>query len=66
MSSSKVSVVVRNMAESLIFLKKGVQVVRVVTMLPVPPTELSQRWKQFLGWRTSENPYLWLSNRGNS
>ena len=38
MSSSKVSMVVRNMLESTIFLKKGVQIARVVSTLPVPPT----------------------------
>ena len=41
MSSNKVSVVVRNMSESPIFLKKGVHVVRVVSASPVSPTELS-------------------------
>ena len=40
MSSSKVSVVVRNMSESSIFLKKGVQVERVVSTSPVLPAEL--------------------------
>ena len=37
MSSSKVSVVVRNMSESPVFLKKGVQVMLVVSALLVPP-----------------------------
>ena len=41
MSSSKVSVIVRNMSESLVFLKKGVQVTRVVSTSPVLPAELS-------------------------
>ena len=41
MSSNKVSVVVRNMSESPLFLKKGVQVARVVSMSLVPPAELS-------------------------
>ena len=41
MSSSKVSVVVRNMSESPVFLKKGVQVTQVVSTSPVLPAELS-------------------------
>ena len=41
MSSSKVSVVVRNMSESVIFMKKGVQVARMVSALPVLPAEIS-------------------------
>ena len=41
MSSSKVSVVVRNMLESSIFLKKGMNVVRVVSTSPVLPAEIS-------------------------
>ena len=45
MSSSKVSMVVRNMSESPIFLKKGVQVAWVVSASPVPPGELPLRWK---------------------
>ena len=49
MSSSKVSVVVRNMSESSIFLKKGVQVARVVSALPIPPAELSLESEAILG-----------------
>ena len=49
MSSSKVSVVVRNMSESPIFLKKGVQVEQVVLASPVPPTELSSDMQAALG-----------------
>ena len=41
MSSSKVPMVVRNVSESPIFLKKGVQVARVVSTSLVPPVELS-------------------------
>ena len=52
MSSSKVSVVVRNMLESPVFLKKGVQVARVVSTLPVEPKELSLEMEVILG---SEN-----------
>ena len=49
MSSSRVSVVVRNMSESLIFLKKGVQVGRVVSTLPVLPAELFLELEAILG-----------------
>ena len=49
MSSSKVSLVVRNMLESLIFLKKGMQVVRVVSVLPVLPLEISLEMEAVLG-----------------
>ena len=49
MSSSKVSVVVRNMSESVIFLKKGMQVVRVVSASPVPPAETSLEMEVVLG-----------------
>ena len=38
--SSKVSLMVRNMSDSHIFLKKGVPVVQVVSVSLVPPTEL--------------------------
>ena len=66
MSSSKVSVVVRNMSESVIFLKKGMHLMRRVSTLPVPPTEIFWRWKQSLGQRIGANPYLWLSDNRNS
>ena len=49
MSSSKVSVVVRNMSESQIFLKKGVQVVWVVSSSPVLPMEFSSEMEAALG-----------------
>ena len=41
MSSNKVSVVVRNMSDCPIFLKKGIQVAWVVSASLVPPAELS-------------------------
>ena len=41
MSSSKVSIIVRNMSDSPIFLKKGVRVAHMVSASPVPPVELS-------------------------
>ena len=49
MSSSKVSVVVRNMSDSPIFLKKGVWVAHMVSGLPVPPLELSPEMEAALG-----------------
>ena len=45
MSRSKVSMVIRNMSKSPIFLKKGVQVARVVSASPVLLAEFSWRWK---------------------
>ena len=58
MSSSKVSVVVRNMSESLIFLKKGVQVARWSLHHLSCPQRYPQRGKQSLGQRTGGNPSL--------
>ena len=49
MSSSKVFMVVRNMSESVIFLKKGVQVTRMVSTSPVSPTEISTEMEVVLG-----------------
>ena len=49
MRSSKVSVVVRNMSDSPIFQKKGVQVAHMVSALPVPPVELSPKMEATLG-----------------
>ena len=56
MSSNKVSVVVRSMLECLIFLKKGMQVVRVVSALPVLPTELSPEMEAVLGEEDKRQP----------
>ena len=53
MSSSKVSVVVRNMSESPIFLKKGVQ---VVSASPVLPVELSSEMEATLGVEAAREP----------
>ena len=47
MSSSKVSMIIRNM--SPVFLKKGVQVAQVVSALPVLPVELSPEMEAALG-----------------
>ena len=49
MSSNQVSVVVRNMSESPIFLKKGVHVAGVVSASPVLPVELSPETEAILG-----------------
>ena len=48
MSSSRVSVVVRNMSESSVFLKKRVQVASVVSTSPIPPAQLSPEWEAIL------------------
>ena len=56
MSSSKVSVVVRNMSKSSIFLKKGVKVARVISASPVPPTELSPEMEAVLGMEDKWEP----------
>ena len=56
MSSSKVSVVVRNMSESPIFLKKGVQVAWVVSATPIPPVELSTQMEATLGVEAVQEP----------
>ena len=45
----KVSLVVRNMSDSHIFLKKGVPVVRVMSASLVPPVELSPEMEAVLG-----------------
>ena len=52
MSSSKVSVVVRNMSDCPIFLKKGIQVVWVVLASLVPPAELLLEMEAILGMET--------------
>ena len=47
--SSRVSLMVRNMSDSHIFLKKGVPVARVMSASLVPPTELSLEMEATLG-----------------
>ena len=47
--SGKVSLVIRNMSDSHIFLKKGVPVARVVSASLVPPAELSPEMEAALG-----------------
>ena len=49
MSSSKVSIVVRNISDSPIYLKKWVHMACVVSALPVPPAELSPKMEATLG-----------------
>ena len=49
MSSSKVSVIVRDMSESVVFLKKGMQVTRVLSASPVQLVELSPEMEVVLG-----------------
>ena len=57
-SSSKVSVIVRNMSESSIFLKKGIQVARVASALPVELAELSLEMEAILGSEDKQQPLL--------
>ena len=56
MGSNKVSVVVRNMSDSPIYLKKGVQIARIVSAIPVLPMELLPEMEAVLGakaqWET--------------
>ena len=56
MSSSKMSVIVRNMSDSPIFLRKGVRVARMVSASPVPPMELSPEMEAALGAETVCEP----------
>ena len=50
------SMVVRNMSESPIFLKKGVHVARVVSASQVSPTELSPEMEAVLGAEAEWEP----------
>ena len=54
--SGKVSLVVRNMSDSHIFLKKGVLVAQVMSASPVPPTELSPEMEAVLGVEARPEP----------
>ena len=54
--SSRVSLMVRNMSDSHIFLKKGVLVVPVVSASPVAPTELSLEMEATLGSEAKPEP----------
>ena len=54
--SGKVSLRVRNMSDSHIFLKKGVPVARVVSASLAPPTELSPEMETVLGTEARLEP----------
>ena len=56
--SGRVSLVVRNMSDSHIFLKKGVPVGRVMSASPVPPAELSPEMEAVLGVEARPEPML--------
>ena len=56
--SRRVSLVVRNMSDSRIFLKKGVPVARVVSASLVPPMELSPEMEATLGEEPRPEPLL--------
>ena len=49
MGSNKVSVVVWNMSDSPIYLKKGMQIACIVSAVPVPPAKLSAKMEATLG-----------------
>ena len=54
--SGRVSLVVRNMSDSQIFLKKGVPVLQVVSAMLVPPVELSPEMEAALGRESRPEP----------
>ena len=54
--SSRVSLMVRNMSNSHIFLKKGVPLVHVISASLVPPTELSPEMEAALGMEAKPEP----------
>ena len=58
MSSSKVSVIERNMSDSPIFLKTGVRVAHMVSASPVPPMELPPEMEAALGAETAHEPMM--------
>ena len=62
-SSGKISLVVRNMSDSHIFLKKGVLVARVMSALPVPPTELLPEMEAVLGAEVRPEPMLMVARQ---
>ena len=55
-SSGKVFLVVRNVSDSHIFLKKGVPVARVMSASLVPPVELSSEMEATLGVESRPEP----------
>ena len=58
MSSSKVSIAVRNMSDSPIFLTKGVRVACLVSASPVPPVELTPEMEAALGTEAAWEPMM--------
>ena len=56
--SGRVSLVVRNVSDSQIFLKKGVPVAWVVSAMLVPPVELSPEMEAALGEESRPEPLL--------
>ena len=54
--SNKVSVVVRNMSDSPIYLKNGVQITCMVLAMSVPPAELSPEMEAALGAEVQQEP----------
>ena len=54
--SGRVSLMVRNMSDSHIFLKKGVPVAQVMSASPVPPMELSLEMEATLGMEARPEP----------
>ena len=62
-SSGRVSLVVRNVSDSHIFLKKGVPVVQVVFASLVPPMELSPDMKAALGMESRPEPLFMVARQ---
>ena len=56
--SERVSLVIRNVSDSQIFLKKGLPVVQVVSPMLVPPVELSPEMEATLGKESRLEPLL--------
>ena len=61
--SGRVSLMVRNMSDSHIFLKKGVLVVHVILASPVPPTELLPEMEAALGMEAKPEPLLVMARQ---
>ena len=61
--SGRVLLVVRNMSDSHIFLKKGVPVAHIVLASPVSPTELSLEMEATLGTEAKPEPMLVMARQ---
>ena len=61
--SGRVSLMVRNMSDSHILLKKGVPVARVMSVSLVPPTELSLEVEATLGTEAKPGPLLVMARQ---